>query len=138
APPGGSFVGRFDLGLYECLLTIPLAVVFWLLWRRRPSRPLGFYTGWMCTAYAIPRFPLDFLREREGNGIVGADPRYWGLTPAQWACFGLLALGLYFLRLTYGQAASAAPQAPARKKRRKKPKDPVPEASVPEEEGAEG
>src|SRR5262245_46299950 len=43
--PGGDFIGRFDLGLYECLLTIPLAVAFWMLWRRRTFRPLGFYTG---------------------------------------------------------------------------------------------
>jgi phosphatidylglycerol---prolipoprotein diacylglyceryl transferase len=90
--------GRFDLGLYECLLTIPLAIAFAVLWRRDRFRPLGFYTGAMCTAYAPVRFCLDFLREREGS-IVGGDPRYAGLTPAQWASFGLLAMGLYFLRL---------------------------------------
>ncbi|XXX80394.1 prolipoprotein diacylglyceryl transferase family protein [Sorangium sp. So ce134] len=97
-PLGNGYVGRFDLGLYECLLTIPLAIAFAVLWRRNPHRPLGFYTGVMCTAYAPVRFGLDFLREREG-ALVGGDPRYAGLTPAQWACFGLLALGIYFLRM---------------------------------------
>jgi phosphatidylglycerol:prolipoprotein diacylglycerol transferase len=98
--PDGGTVGRLDLGLIEMVLTIPLAVAFAILWRRKPERPLGFYTGIMCTAYAPVRFFLDFLREDESYRGAG-DPRYGGLTPAQWACFGLLALGLYFLRLWY-------------------------------------
>jgi len=140
AVPGEGFIGRFDLGLYECLLTIPLALAFWLLWRRRPFRPLGFYTGWMCVAYAPVRFLLDFLREREGGGIVGADPRYGGLTPAQWACFGLLGLGIYFLRMAYtSDPVPVGEPAPAPRKRRKKskPKTDAP-ATAPKEEGAEG
>lgn len=106
--PLGATVGRLDLGLIEMVLTIPLAVAFLILWRRKPARPLGFYTGIMCTAYAPVRFFLDFLREDERDlmnrvpgSVAGGDPRYGGLTPAQWACFGLLALGLYFLRLWY-------------------------------------
>jgi len=98
--PHGGMAGRLDLGLIEMVLTIPLAITFLILWRRRPLRPLGFYTGWMCVAYAPVRFVLDFLRVGEGEPGVGGggDPRYGGLTPAQWACFGLLALGLYFVR----------------------------------------
>lgn len=96
---GGHIVGRLDLGLIEMVLTIPLAVAFAILWRRKPFRPLGFYTGIMCTAYAPVRFLLDFLREDERDYAAGGDPRYGGLTPAQWACFGLLALGIYFLRV---------------------------------------
>ena len=96
-PMGDGIVGRYDLGLYEFLLTIPLAITFAVLWKRGP-RPLGFFTGLMCVAYAPVRFFLDFLRVEEG-GIAGADPRYGGLTPAQWACFGLLALGLYFVSI---------------------------------------
>lgn len=108
-PMHGGVVGRIDLGLVEMALTIPLAASFLVLWARKPDRPLGFYTGWMCVAYAPVRFLLDFLREGEGQGIVGGDPRYGGLTPAQWACFGLLALGLYFLRLQHtGGAAEGA------------------------------
>jgi phosphatidylglycerol:prolipoprotein diacylglycerol transferase len=97
-PMGHSFVGRFDLGLIEMVLTIPLAIAFAVLWKRKPLRPAGFYTGIMCVAYAPVRFGLDFLREEE-HDLLGGDPRYGGLTPAQWACFGLLAMGIYFLSL---------------------------------------
>jgi phosphatidylglycerol---prolipoprotein diacylglyceryl transferase len=89
AYPGG---GRFDLGLYEMLLTIPLAIAFLFL-RRRP-RPWGFYAGTMCVAYAPTRFALDFLRVRD---TASADVRYAALTPAQWACFALLAFGAALL-----------------------------------------
>ncbi len=97
APPLSphGFDGRFDLGFIEMVLAIPLAIAFLILWRRKPVRPLGFYTGWMCVAYAPVRFFLDFLREPDASG---GDVRYGGLTPAQWACFGLLALGVWFLR----------------------------------------
>jgi phosphatidylglycerol---prolipoprotein diacylglyceryl transferase len=111
-PMGDGFVGRFDLGLYECLLTIPLAIAFAVLWRRGP-RPFGFYTGVMCTAYAPVRFALDFLREREGAGILGGDPRYAGLTPAQWASFGLLATGIFFLLHFVARAPRPLPSSPA-------------------------
>jgi phosphatidylglycerol---prolipoprotein diacylglyceryl transferase len=90
AYPGG---GRFDLGLYEMLLTIPLAVTFLLLMKKR--RPPGFYLGGMCMAYAPSRFALDFLRVPEGE-LSGADLRYAGLTPAQWGCMALLFVGVYF------------------------------------------
>jgi phosphatidylglycerol---prolipoprotein diacylglyceryl transferase len=118
-PTGEAVVGRFDLGLYECLLSIPLALAFWWLWQKKPIRPLGFYTGIMCVSYAPVRFFLDFLREREGGGLVGGDPRYGGLTPAQWACFGLLGLGLYFLRMAWREP-SPAPTPPAPPKRRRR------------------
>lgn len=106
--PGG---GRFDLGLYEMLLTIPLALAF--LWLRRKPRPWGFYVGAITIAYAPVRFALDFLRASEpiaeSGGLVAAvDPRYGGLTPAQWACFGLLAVGVYFFARTLSTAGSPA------------------------------
>jgi phosphatidylglycerol---prolipoprotein diacylglyceryl transferase len=88
--PGG---GRFDLGLMEMVLTIPLAITFLLLVKK--PRPPGFFIGTMCVAYAPIRFGLDFLRARD---VSGADPRYAGLTPAQWACMILLAAGIYFVR----------------------------------------
>ncbi|HEY3252873.1 MAG TPA: prolipoprotein diacylglyceryl transferase family protein, partial [Polyangiaceae bacterium] len=106
--PGG---GRFDLGLYEMLLTIPLALAF--LWLRRKPRPWGFYVGAITIAYAPVRFALDFLRASEpiaeSGGLVAAvDPRYGGLTPAQWACFGLLSVGVYFFAHTLKSAGSSA------------------------------
>jgi len=93
--PGG---GRFDLGLLEMLLTIPIALTF--LWLGRQPRPWGFFIAVLCLSYAPLRFALDFLRERSGaaGGVHGAiDPRYGYLTPAQWACFLLLGLGLVLL-----------------------------------------
>lgn len=87
--PGG---GRFDLGLYEMLFTIPLALTFLYLMRR--PRPWGFYIGLMCTAYAPTRFAMDFLRAKD---VRDADPRHLGLTPAQWLAIGLLSMGIYFL-----------------------------------------
>lgn len=116
--PGG---GRFDLGLYEMLLTIPLALAF--LYLRRKPRPWGFYVATMAIAYAPVRFALDFLRVRETihetNGLVAAvDPRYGALTPAQWACFGLLAFGVALfikvLRSAHEPSAFAAPPVPPR------------------------
>jgi phosphatidylglycerol:prolipoprotein diacylglycerol transferase len=114
--PGGGFVGRLDLGLIEMVLTIPLAVAFLVLWRLKPVRPLGFYSGWMCVAYAPVRFFLDFLREQESaTAFPGGDPRYGGLTPAQWACFGLLALGVYMVHKsrTAPAEAPASPDVPS-------------------------
>jgi phosphatidylglycerol---prolipoprotein diacylglyceryl transferase len=110
--PGGGTTGRLDLGLIEMVLTIPLAVAFAVLWRRKPIRPLGFYSGWMCVAYAPVRFLLDFLRVDEATGgLAGGDPRYGGLTPAQWACFGLFALGV-FMVLKSRRAEAAVTTAP--------------------------
>jgi len=83
---------RFDLGLYEMVLTIPLAIAF--LYLMKKPRPPGFYIGVMSIAYAPSRFALDFLRIREG---ASADLRYFDLTPAQWACFFLLGFGVWML-----------------------------------------
>ena len=96
-------MGRLDLGFIEMVLTIPLALAFYLLWRQKP-RAYGFFAGYMCIAYAPVRFILDFLRVGTGDNLGEADPRYGGLTPAQWACFGLVALGIYIVRLgkSYG------------------------------------
>jgi phosphatidylglycerol:prolipoprotein diacylglycerol transferase len=106
--PGG---GRFDLGLYEMLLTIPLALTF--LWLRRKPRPWGFYVGAIAIAYAPVRFALDFLRIEEPTGLNAAvDPRYGGLTPAQWACFGLLGMGVYFFSRALHMAGNAEGFAP--------------------------
>jgi phosphatidylglycerol:prolipoprotein diacylglycerol transferase len=108
--------GRLDLGLLELLITIPLMVVFLRLQRRGP-RPWGFYAGVMCAYYAPLRFILDFLRERSGVAIgqfsAGGDARYAALTPAQWGCLPLLALGVALLVRAPGQGV-APPAVPAR------------------------
>jgi phosphatidylglycerol---prolipoprotein diacylglyceryl transferase len=97
-PPG---YGRFDLGLIEMVCTIPLAIAFLLL--RRKPRPAGFYLGIMCTYYAPVRFGLDFLRAQD---VRDADPRHFGLTPAQWLAMGLLTTGLIMLYKAYSSYKS--------------------------------
>jgi phosphatidylglycerol:prolipoprotein diacylglycerol transferase len=93
--------GRFDLGFLEMALTIPLAITFLFLMRK--PRPPGFFLGIMCIAYAPTRFALDFLRVQEPyHG--DADPRYGGLTPAQWGCLLLLSAGI---ALAYRAARAA-------------------------------
>ncbi|HEX3343529.1 MAG TPA: prolipoprotein diacylglyceryl transferase family protein [Polyangiaceae bacterium] len=96
---------RYDLGLVECLLTIPLAVGLALTWRR--PRPLGFYTAVVCLTYAPVRFALDYLRATD---VPEADRRYASLTFAQWFCVALFAAGIAALaRLRSGAAASRDP-----------------------------
>jgi phosphatidylglycerol:prolipoprotein diacylglycerol transferase len=82
---GPPYIGRLDLGLLEFLLTIPLAVAVWLLWRRKLHRPDGYYIAVVCLSYTPIRFLLDFFRVGPDAAVLGADPRYGGLTPAQWA-----------------------------------------------------
>lgn len=91
--------GRFDLGLYEMLYTVVIASAFF--WFMKKPRPYGFYLGASTAAYAPVRFGLDFLRARD---VRDADPRHFGLTPAQWLSIGMLALGISFL-LRAAQAA---------------------------------
>jgi phosphatidylglycerol:prolipoprotein diacylglycerol transferase len=89
---------RHDLGLYEALLTIALTVVLYN-YARRPH-PAGTLIALDCTLYAPMRFGLDFLRATD---VEHPDPRYAGLTPAQWACVACFALGLYLLSRLRGK-----------------------------------
>jgi phosphatidylglycerol:prolipoprotein diacylglycerol transferase len=98
-----GFEGRYDLGLIEMVLTIPLSFACHALWRRNPYRPNGFFVGLTLVAYAPVRFVLDFLRVTPEDQVFrGAiDPRYGGLTPAQWICFLALGVGVLFLVRTH-------------------------------------
>ena len=80
---------RYDLGLLELMFAFVLASALALTWRRRLAT--GTYIVVVCLAYAPVRFMMDFLRIRD---VQGADPRYGGLTPAQWACVMLFAFGI--------------------------------------------
>jgi phosphatidylglycerol---prolipoprotein diacylglyceryl transferase len=79
-----------DLGLYEFVLWIPLLVMVVALERRARRRP-GSLLGALALAYSAPRFLLEFLR------VEQTDPRYAGLTFAQWACIAAFAIGLQLL-----------------------------------------
>lgn len=112
---GAQFCGRYDLGLIEAALTVPLAVAMAILWRREPCRPVGFYVGLTLIAYAPVRFFLDFLRLGPDAAIFrgATDLRYAGLTPAQWVCFVAFGGGAYFVWRTWGKPYQAlGPAAP--------------------------
>jgi phosphatidylglycerol:prolipoprotein diacylglycerol transferase len=81
---------RHDLGLYELLYTVLVLVpAIWILNRR--ARPPGTTVAVVALLYAPARFCADFLRHTD---LPRPDARYAGLTPAQYACVALLAVGL--------------------------------------------
>jgi len=98
--PGGS---RHDLGLYEAIFAFVLGVAF-VVASRWPRR-VGTYLSVTCLTYAPVRFLLDFLRATD---VKGADPRFLGLTPGQYASILVLVVGLVAAWRTLGRAASAA------------------------------
>jgi phosphatidylglycerol:prolipoprotein diacylglycerol transferase len=83
---------RHNLGLEEALYTVLIALLFHALGRK--PRFAGFYLALLLVLYAPFRFTVDFLR------IV--DVRYGGLTPGQYGCFALLAVGLVIFRQRRG------------------------------------
>jgi len=83
---------RHDLGLDELLFTIVITVILFR-YASKPRVP-GRIIGLFATLYAPVRFGLDFLRATD---VSRPDERYAGLTPAQWACIALLAVGVWLL-----------------------------------------
>jgi phosphatidylglycerol:prolipoprotein diacylglycerol transferase len=77
--PGGS---RHDLGFYEFLFTLMVLYPVTRFLGKKP-RPDGFYLTLVPLIYAPVRFGLDFLRSVKFGQV---DPRYLGLTAAQWLC----------------------------------------------------
>ena len=80
---------RHDLGLDEALFALALALLFAVLSRK--PRPVGLYAALACAFYGPVRFVLDFLRVEH---VQGADPRYLGLTPAQYGSLAVFVTGL--------------------------------------------
>ncbi|HET6611677.1 MAG TPA: prolipoprotein diacylglyceryl transferase [Kofleriaceae bacterium] len=97
--PGGP---RHDLGFYEFLYLVVAFGIFLLLTRK--PRPDGFAIGVVALLYAPVRFLLEFLR------IQGTDPRYVGLTFAQWMCIVLATAGACILIYAYRRAGERAQQ----------------------------
>lgn len=56
--------------------------------------PRGTLLHVMLVAYSVPRFFLDYLRAYD---LANSDVRYFGLTPAQYACIAFTLIGLRFL-----------------------------------------
>ena len=90
--PGGA---RHNLGLYEFLLT-GLVLVPVTEYLRRTVSNAGTIATTVCLIYTPMRFSLDFLR---ASDVAGADPRYGGLTAAQYGCLFLFGLGIYLGKL---------------------------------------
>jgi phosphatidylglycerol---prolipoprotein diacylglyceryl transferase len=83
-------VVRHNLGLDEALYTLPVALLFLWLGRRRARAP-GFFVGLLAVLYAPVRFLLDFLRF--------ADVRYFHFTPGQYGAAALLVVGVLILTM---------------------------------------
>ncbi len=86
--PGGS---RHDLGLYEALVLGMLSCLVYYL-NRNKKRTQGFIFSVAILCYGGARFFLDFLRARD---LPLSDPRYLGLTPAQYLSVAFVVLGGY-------------------------------------------
>jgi phosphatidylglycerol:prolipoprotein diacylglycerol transferase len=91
--PRGNHTGvvgpHHDLGLYELVLWLAILSVSALVLHR--PRRAGWYLGFVSLAYSVPRFALDLLRRES------VDPRYAGLTPAQWCCIATFVIGIAVL-----------------------------------------
>jgi len=80
-----------NLGMYELLYLIPVnALILWLAFRKKPL-PAGTIAVLFGVLYAPVRFFMEYLRFNE------TDPRYAGLTFAQWSSIGFFLIASYFL-----------------------------------------
>ena len=83
-PNQPRFVACHDMGLYEAIGSAVTALAFAFL-GRKPRRD-RFFTLALGLSYAPVRFAMDFWRPET------TDPRWFGLTAAQFAMCGLFAL----------------------------------------------
>ena len=89
---------RFDLGLLEFLYTIPIAIAFAVLGRRRWPHP--FFIGLFLALYGPVRFVMDTLR--------AVDARYFGWTPGQYFAVFATLCGLLLLYTAWRRGQSDA------------------------------
>jgi phosphatidylglycerol---prolipoprotein diacylglyceryl transferase len=94
-----GYVRAWNLGLIELLYLIPVnAMILFLAFRSKKRLRTGLLAVIAAVLYAPVRFMLEFLRPEE------TDPRYGGLTFAQWGAivaFGVaIAIGARILRST--------------------------------------
>ncbi len=97
---------RHDLGLDEALWALVITTIFLILRKtqREHVRPLGLYVALLSLLYGPMRFALDYLRATD---LPGADPRYYGLTPAQYGSALVFAAGLALLYWVLPRSSSA-------------------------------
>ena len=85
---------QFDLGLLEMLFTVILASMLALTWHKKLTT--GSYIVMTTICYAPVRFAMDYLRVKD---VDQADPRFHGLTPAQWESIALFIFGLVMIKI---------------------------------------
>jgi phosphatidylglycerol---prolipoprotein diacylglyceryl transferase len=95
-----SYAGgaRHNVGFYELLLTLFVLVPAIFVVRRAEKRDgyrPGIYVAVLVALYAPARFALDFLRATD---IAAPDPRWLGLTTAQYFSIAAFAFAVYALR----------------------------------------
>ncbi len=132
---GGGNV-RHNLGFYDLMWCIVIAITIFVVRAKWKNRPRGFISGLAPTMYATVRFFLDFLRTSKAQG---GDERYLGLTPGHYMSLVMLALGVATLAYAFKhrddppppydpeadsdiQPVAVSPAAPKPKKARKKKK----------------
>ncbi len=96
----GGPLPRHPSQLYEAMLEgVALFLVLYLLARRRPPLPRGFYTGLFCLLYALFRILVEFVR------VPDAQLGYlWGpITMGQVLSVPLIVLGVALI--VYSQTA---------------------------------
>ncbi len=81
---------RHELGLYEAIYTLIIAVTFYVVGRK--DRPPGFFLALYALMYAPVRFALDFLRNTD---LYYQDSRYLGLTPGHYSAIVMFVAGLF-------------------------------------------
>ena len=83
---------RHNLGFYEFLWTLLVMLPVMLFMNRKATYRPGIYVAAFALLYGPARFLLDFLR------LSANDPRYAGLTIAQYCCILLVGAGIWILR----------------------------------------
>lgn len=101
--PFPPFAPRHDLGLYESLTSLGVALLLLAL-SRTPRKP-GFYIGLVAVLLPLIRFLLDFLRAEYAEG---GDARYQGLTLGQWVAGAIVLFGIAIARHVRKSPADAS------------------------------
>jgi phosphatidylglycerol:prolipoprotein diacylglycerol transferase len=106
-PGTGPVIRAWNLGLVEFLYLVPVnLLVLWLAFRPAKRLAAGVVAALIGVLYAPVRFGLDFLRPED------TDPRYGGLTFAQWSSILALGVAVAMLVRLLRSGTPAVPVAP--------------------------
>ncbi|HUJ59289.1 MAG TPA: prolipoprotein diacylglyceryl transferase family protein [Kofleriaceae bacterium] len=98
----GSTIRAWNLGMLEFLYLVPVCILMlWLAFRSKKRTNAGMIAIGTALLYAPVRFFLDFLRPAD------TDPRYFGLTFAQWASIVAFGAAIYAASRLLGSGAPA-------------------------------